>query len=114
MGSNTTVGSLIIQNISRRLWILQYLKKNKIPVYSKAKLMDVTEEGVRFFDADKKEIFIEADSLIYCGSRVSEGKKIKKALEGVAPEIVLIGDCKRPRDVQAALTDAQNFARNLK
>lgn len=114
MGSNTTVGSLIIQNISRRLWILQYLKKNKIPVYSKAKLMDVTKEGVRFFDADKKEIFIEADSLIYCGSRVSEGKKIKKALEGVAPEIVLIGDCKRPRDVQAALTDAQNFARNLK
>ncbi|GAH11815.1 unnamed protein product, partial [marine sediment metagenome] len=30
------------------------------------------------------------------------------------PEIVLIGDCKRPRDIKEAMADAQKFARSLK
>ncbi|KKL98358.1 hypothetical protein LCGC14_1825270, partial [marine sediment metagenome] len=40
-------------------------------------------------------------------------KKLKEEFEGVAPEIVLIGDGKQPRDIEVAIKEAQAFARNL-
>jgi len=98
----------------RRFLITQYLKENNIQVYSIAKLLDVNEKGVKFRDKERIEQFIEADTLVYCGSRISNGKKLRTDFEGVAPEIVLIGDCKKPRDIKEALKDAQTFARNLK
>ncbi|NVM56317.1 MAG: FAD-dependent oxidoreductase, partial [Candidatus Helarchaeota archaeon] len=114
MGSNTTVATEMLLATGRRFWILEYLRDNKIPIYIKAKLLDVTEKGVRFLDENKSERFIEADTLVYCGSRVTSGKKLKKQLEGVAPKIELIGDCKRSRDIAGAMNDAQTFARRLK
>jgi pyruvate/2-oxoglutarate dehydrogenase complex dihydrolipoamide dehydrogenase (E3) component len=110
--------ALIAQVISgggtgRRFLITQYLKKNNIQVYPIAKLLDVNKKGVKFYDKERVEHFIEADALVYCGSRISNGKKLKKEFEGITPEIILIGDCKKPRDIKEALKDAQTFARNL-
>ena len=114
IGSNTLVAQLIWLATGRRLWILEYFEDKDLPIYTKAKLLDVTENGVKFLDENKKEQFIKADNLIYCGSRISNGKKLKKELEGVVPKIVLIGDAKRPRDISEAMKDAQTFARKLK
>ncbi len=112
VGSEAAVGQ-IITNPGRRFWILRYLRDNQIPVYTNAKLLDVTEKGVKFINKEKKEQFVEADGLVFCGSRVTNGKKLKAEFEGVVPEIQLIGDCNKPRDIQAAMKDAQTFARNL-
>jgi len=114
MGSNTIVGQLLMANAGRRMYLLRYLRDKKIPVYTKAKLLGVTEEGVKFLDENQEEQFIEADTLVYCGSRIANGKSLKEKFEGTAPEIVLIGDCKRPRDIKEAMADAQKFARSLK
>jgi 2,4-dienoyl-CoA reductase-like NADH-dependent reductase (Old Yellow Enzyme family)/thioredoxin reductase len=113
MGSNTTVASEMLIATGRRLWILEYLRDNKIPIYTKAKLLDVTEKGVKFLDENKTEQFIEADTLVYCGSRITNAKKLKTQFEEVAPKIQLIGDCKRPRDIAEAMNDAQTFVRKL-
>jgi len=69
---------------------------------------------VKFLDENQNEQFVEADTLIYCGARISNGKKLQEIFKGSAPVIELIGDCKSPRDIQAAMTDAQKFARSLK
>jgi 2,4-dienoyl-CoA reductase-like NADH-dependent reductase (Old Yellow Enzyme family) len=114
VGSEEVVGQVIAGAAGRRFWILRYLRDKKIPIYTKAKLLDVTDEGVKFLDKNEDEQFIEADSLVYCGSRIANGKALKEKFEGVAPEIKLIGDCNRPRDIQAAMRDAQKFARKLK
>jgi len=114
MGSNTIVGQLLMGNGGRYMYLLRYLRNNKIPVYTKAKLLDVTEEGVKFLDGNQEEQFIEADTLVYCGSRIANGKFLNEKFEGAAPEIVLIGDCKSPRDIKQAMADAQKFARSLK
>lgn len=113
IGSNTLEASWPI-SIGRKFWILQYIRDKKISVYPKAKLIDVSENGVKFLDAKENEQFIEADTLVYCGSRIANGKALKARFEGVAPEIVLIGDCKSPGDIKAAISDAQTFARSLK
>ncbi|GAG94243.1 unnamed protein product [marine sediment metagenome] len=52
--------------------------------------------------------------MVFCGSRITNGKALKEKFEGVAPEIKLIGDCNRPRDIQTAMTDAQKYIRSLK
>ncbi|TFG22990.1 MAG: hypothetical protein EU529_08720, partial [Promethearchaeota archaeon] len=114
MGSNTTIATEMLIATGRRLWILEYLRDNKLPIYTKAKLLDVTDKGVKFLDENKEEQFIEADTLVYCGSRITKAKKLKKHFEGVAPVIQLIGDCKRPRDIAQAMKDAQTFVRKLK
>ncbi len=114
MGSNAIVGQLLMGNGGRYMYLLRYLRNNKIPVYTKAKLIDVTKEGVKFLDENQEEQFIEADTLVYCGSRIANGKTLQEKFEGTAPEIVLIGDCKSPRDIKEAMADAQKFARSLK
>lgn len=114
VGPEAGIAELITLATGRRFWIICYLKKNKIPVYTKAKLLDVTKNSVKFLDIDKNEISIEADTLIYCGSRIANNKALQKKFEGVVPKIVSIGDGKRPRDIQQAMKDAQTFARKLK
>ena len=113
VGSGTIVASEILIATGRRLWILEYLRDKKIPVYTKAKLLDITDKGVKFLDGNKNEQFIEADTLVYCGSRITDAKKLKTHYEGRVPKIVLIGDCKRPRDIKEAMKDAQSWARKL-
>ncbi|MBY8992164.1 MAG: FAD-dependent oxidoreductase [Candidatus Lokiarchaeota archaeon] len=114
IGSEAAVGQVIASAAGRRFWIMRYLRDLKAPIYTNAKLLDVTDEGVKFLDKDKNEQFIEADSLVYCGSRIANGKALSEIFEGVAPEIKLLGDCNRPRDIQAAMTDAQKYIRSLK
>ncbi|MFX1339355.1 MAG: FAD-dependent oxidoreductase [Promethearchaeota archaeon] len=114
MGSNTVVATEMLIATGRRLWILEYFRDNNIPIYTKAKLLEVSDKGVKFLDENKTEQFIEADTLIYCGSRITKAKKLKKELEEVTFKIQLIGDCKRPRDIAEAMNDAQTFARKLK
>ena len=113
VGPEASIALAIASAQGRRFWIMRYLRDKQIPVYTNAKLVDVTENGVTFLNKDKEEQFIEADGLVFCGSRITNGKQLKAEFEGVVPEIVLIGDCKRPRDIREAMKDAQTFARSL-
>jgi len=94
--------------------ILKQLTERNIPIYTEAKLLDVGDNTVKFLDKNKKEVSIQADNLIYCGARITNAKKLKEQFEGTAPEIVLIGDCKKPQDIGVAMRDAQTFVRSLK
>jgi 2,4-dienoyl-CoA reductase-like NADH-dependent reductase (Old Yellow Enzyme family)/thioredoxin reductase len=114
VGSDTIIAQLIWVATGRRIWILRYFRDHNIPIYYKAKLLDVNDKGVKFLDENKNEQFIEADTLVYCGSRITDAKKLKTKFEGKVPKIELIGDCKRPRDIKEAMNDAQTFVRKLK
>ncbi|KKN13783.1 hypothetical protein LCGC14_1002770, partial [marine sediment metagenome] len=113
IGPEKSVAEILKTHQGRRYWLLNYLRKRKIPIYKQAKLVDVTDSEVTFLDENGEERSIEADTLVYCGSRITHGKKLKEEFEGVAPEIVLIGDGKQPRDIEVAIKEAQSFARNL-
>ncbi len=114
IGPESDIGASMRITTNRIYWVCTYLKDHDIAVYRRSKLVDITEKSVSFIDANKTEHTIDADSLVFCGSRIALGKSLKKELEGVAPNIVLIGDGKKPRDMLAAMKDAQSFARKLK
>lgn len=113
IGPGPLAASDILWATGRRFWILNYLKEKNIPVYTKAKILDVTDKGVKFTDKDGKEQFIESDTFIYCGARRANNKELTKEFKGLVPEIVSIGDGKRPSNIQEVMKDAQKFARKV-
>jgi len=97
----------------RVTWIHQYYKDNKIPLFKEAKLIDVTDKTVIIQDSEGNEHDIEADTLVYIRGRITVKKSLEKEFENVKFRIEFVGDCKSPRDIQAAIYDAQTLARTI-
>ncbi len=97
----------------RVTWIHQYYKDNKIPQLKEAKLLDVTDKTVIIQDSEGNEHEIEADSLVYIGGRTTAKKSLEKEFDNAKFRIEFVGDCKSPRDIQAAIYDAQTLARTI-
>ncbi|MBY8992163.1 MAG: FAD-dependent oxidoreductase [Candidatus Lokiarchaeota archaeon] len=114
VGPEKSLGETIKGRQGKRYWLLNYIKRKNVPVYKEAKLVDVTDKEVIFLDKNGVEQSIQADTLVHCGSRITNGKKLLEEFEGVASEIVLIGDASKPRDINSAIREAQNFAWKLK
>jgi len=114
-GSESVLARILSQGplTGRLTWIYKYFKNNNIPIFKKAELIDVTESGVIIHDSDKNEQTIEADTLVYCGARTTPKKALEKEFEDVEFKVNFIGDCKKPRDIQAAIKDGQAIARRI-
>ncbi len=97
----------------RVTWIHQYFRDNKIPQFKEAKLLDVTDKTVIIQDSEGKEHEIEADTLVHIGGRTTPKKSLEKEFEDLGFKIEFVGDCKSPRDIQAAIYDAQTLARAI-
>ncbi len=113
IGSEDVMGRSIRGLSGRYLWIYEYFKEKKLPLIYKSKLEDVTDSGVTYRDSEGNEQFIEADTLVFCGSRITPKKTLEKEFEGTIPTIVFIGDCNQPRDIREAIKDAHDFAREI-
>ena len=97
----------------RVTWIHRYFKDNKIPQFKKAKLIDVTKKAVIIQDSEGKEHEIEADTLVHVGARTTPKNTLEKEFENVGFKVEFVGDCKTPKDIQAAIRDAQTLARAI-
>lgn len=97
----------------RYLWIYEYFKEKKVPLIYKSKLEDVTDSGVKYIDSKGEIQFMKADSLVFCGSRITQKNALEKEFKGIIPKIVFIGDCNQPRDIREAMKDAHDFARDI-
>ncbi|MFW9896152.1 MAG: FAD-dependent oxidoreductase [Candidatus Thorarchaeota archaeon] len=113
IGSENVMGRSIRGLSGRYLWIYEYFKEKKLPLIYNSKLEDVTDAGVKYSDNEGNEHFIEADTLVFCGSRITQKKSFEKEFEGMIPKIVFIGDCNQPRDIREAMRDAHDFAREI-
>jgi len=114
-GTERTLAGILTQArlTGRVTWIHRYFKENKIPQFKKAKLIDVTDTAVIIHDSEDKEHIIKADTLVHIGARITPRKTLEKEFENVGFKIEFIGDCKKPRDIQAAIKDAQRLARAI-
>jgi 2,4-dienoyl-CoA reductase-like NADH-dependent reductase (Old Yellow Enzyme family) len=113
IGQEDIMGRSIRGLSGRYLWIYEYFKEKKLPLIYNSKLEDVTDTGVKYIDSKGEEQFIEADTLVFCGSRITEKKKLEKEFEGKISKVVFIGDCNQPRDIREAIKDAHDFAREI-
>ncbi|MFW9943074.1 MAG: FAD-dependent oxidoreductase, partial [Candidatus Thorarchaeota archaeon] len=81
IGSEDVMGRSIRGLSGRYLWIYEYFKEKKLPLIYNSKLEDVTDSGVKYIDNKGNEQFIEADTLVFCGSRITQKKSLEKEFE---------------------------------
>jgi 2,4-dienoyl-CoA reductase-like NADH-dependent reductase (Old Yellow Enzyme family)/pyruvate/2-oxoglutarate dehydrogenase complex dihydrolipoamide dehydrogenase (E3) component len=114
-GSEAVLAGILTQArlTGRVTWIHNYFKNNEIPQFKKAKLLEVTDKAVIIKDAEGNEHEIEADTLVHIGGRVTPKNTLEKEFENVGFKVEFIGDCKKPRDIQGAIHDAQTLARAI-
>ena len=114
-GTEKVLAGILTQaRLSGRVtWIHQYFKDSKIPQFKEAKLIDVTDKAVIIQDSEGKEHEIEADTLVHIGGRTTPKKTLEKEFEDVGFKVEFVGDCKTPKDIQAAIKDAQTLARAI-
>jgi pyruvate/2-oxoglutarate dehydrogenase complex dihydrolipoamide dehydrogenase (E3) component len=110
----TLAGILTNANLTGRVtFIHRYFKKKNIPIFNKAELLDIAENSLTILDIDKNEHVIEADTLVYCGARTTPKNTLEEELKDVKFKVDFIGDCNKPKDIQAAIKDAQTIARSI-
>ena len=94
---------------SSKFGIMELLNKLDVKFKTEVKLEEITDKGALVIDKQWNRFEIPADTVV-----LSLGFKARtasvNALQGLAPEVYVIGDCANPRNLKAAIHDAFNVA----
>lgn len=87
-----------------------YLKEAGVKIVTEAKIERITREGVEIITKEGKRELAEADNVILAFGRKPEDK-LAKELKGIVPQVIVIGDAKKPAHIQHAIHSANIVAR---
>jgi 2,4-dienoyl-CoA reductase-like NADH-dependent reductase (Old Yellow Enzyme family)/NADPH-dependent 2,4-dienoyl-CoA reductase/sulfur reductase-like enzyme len=92
-----------------RITLLELLHQHSVKFRAEVKLKEITDKGIVVIDKTRNQHEIPADTVV-----LSLGVKPRfeavKALQGLAREVYIVGDCSKPRDLMAAIHDAFDIA----
>ncbi|MEW6425057.1 MAG: FAD-dependent oxidoreductase [Bacillota bacterium] len=94
---------------TNRTGLMQLLHKHDVEFRLEVKLEEVTERGVVVIDRQWERHEIPADTVVLSLGFRSRSEVVE-AFRGLAPEVYVIGDCQKPRNLRAAIHDAFNVA----
>ena len=98
--------------LPRRWRALFELRRHGATLVTRARVEAIHEAGVAFVDATNARSVAAADHVILAaGAR--EDRSVGAALHGVAPEVVLLGDCEGVGYVEGAMLSAARVAKGL-
>lgn len=80
--------------------------------YVGGRCTEITEKGARYIDAEGKELFIEADTVIFATGMKALGE-LAESFRECAPEFRKIGDCDRVGNVKLATRAAFEAAMTI-
>lgn len=92
--------------------LLDWFNKKGVTMITQVKDMEITDKGVIITTKEGKKQIIEADSIIPT-MPLAPDTGLLKSLEGKAPEIYAIGDCKEPRMIVNAIAEGYHTARTI-
>jgi len=122
----------------RQAWLCRYLKEAGVRVFARAKVTEITDEGVKIVYNEEEiptpdfrnmsvagkrvevvdkewkgePLTIEADTVIIAPGRVSN-KELTQSLRDKIEELYEIGDCVEPRSIYWAIKEAAYIARQI-
>jgi pyruvate/2-oxoglutarate dehydrogenase complex dihydrolipoamide dehydrogenase (E3) component len=95
-----------------RIKLIELLHQGDVEFKTEVKLQEITDKGVIVTDKKGNRFGILADTVILSlGLKPLEATV--KALQGLAREVYVIGDCSNPRNLMAAIHDAFTIAAEL-
>ena len=90
----------------------EWLGKKGVTTINGAKSLKITTEGLVVTTKDGKQLTLQADNIIPT-SPLKPNAGLLKSLEGKAPEIYAIGDCREPRMIVDAIADGWRVANQI-
>ena len=106
----TKMGKGMVQMVY--FWMRSELAKHGVEMLPNTKTEEITDSGVVVVDVEQKRRTIEADTVVMAAGARPE-TALHKALEDIAPEIHLAGDCLYPGDIRSAIYHGAAVARML-
>ena len=88
-----------------RIWIQELLGHKNAEIRTGLKLEEITDEGVLVSDRVSGRYEIPADTVVLSLGMKSREEEASM-FEGLAPDVYMIGDCKRPGNLMAAVHQA--------
>jgi 2,4-dienoyl-CoA reductase (NADPH2) len=89
-----------------------WLDKKGVTMLTEVQFDKISDTGITVTTQEGKRIFIEADTILPAFEAMPN-HQLFLTLEGKVPEIYLIGDCKKPRRIVDAVSDAWLVGRSL-
>ena len=84
-----------------------------VTVFTHSPVHEIADSGVYLIDNGHKQLmFIEADNIVLAVGSVPEDR-LAKELQGIVPEIYVIGDCLEPRNARDAINEGAEVSRKI-
>jgi len=103
-------GEGLVEVAKRRLF--KWLAKKGTDTIDKARCDEITDSGLTIITREGKRQIIEADTIVLAMPMIPD-KELLKAIEGKAPEIYQIGDCREPSLILEAIADGSRIGRAI-
>jgi 2,4-dienoyl-CoA reductase (NADPH2) len=92
--------------------LLNWLAENGVVMMTEVKFEEITDKGLVVTTKEGKRQTIEADTIV-TAMPLQPSTDLLKKLEGSAPEVYAIGDCKEPNMIIDAIADGSRIARAI-
>ena len=99
-------------SLINRIGLMELLQQHGVEFKTEVKLEEITDKGAVVIDKNWNRFEIPADTVVLALGVKSRYETVK-ALQGLAREVYVVGDCSSPRDVMAAIHDAFNVAAEI-
>jgi 2,4-dienoyl-CoA reductase (NADPH2) len=96
----------------QRILLLPWLEKKGAAILTGVTYKEVTDEGLVVIDAEGRTIVLEADTVLVTVP-LKPNPGVVEALQGKAPEIYAIGDCKEPALIMNAIAGGFTVGRDV-
>ena len=92
-----------------RITLMELLHQHGVEFRTEVKLEEITDKGALVIDKKWNRFEIPANTVVL-SLGVTPRYEAVKALQGLAREVYVVGDCSRPRNLMGAIHDAFNIA----
>jgi len=95
-----------------KIGLMELLHQHGVEFKTEVKLEEITDKGAVVIDKDWNRFEIPADTVVLAMGFKRRDETVK-ALQGLAREVYVVGDCSSPRNLMAAIHDAFNAAAEI-
>jgi pyruvate/2-oxoglutarate dehydrogenase complex dihydrolipoamide dehydrogenase (E3) component len=104
------IGELMVRDVID--YVIDQLVQHKVEILTGTKVEEITTDGIIVSNKDQQKRTIKADNVIIA-TGAKPDKTVQNALQGLAREVYLAGDCLVPSNIRVAIHQGNMTARML-
>jgi pyruvate/2-oxoglutarate dehydrogenase complex dihydrolipoamide dehydrogenase (E3) component len=108
--TNEVLGEGMTEDNRRRLF--RWLDEKGAAMFTRVKYEEITGKGLVIRDKGGKRTILESDTVVLIDP-LQPNTELIKSLEGTAPEVYAIGDCREPHLIAEAITDGWKIGHRI-